>query len=115
MENPLAEQILSGTFGPADTIVVGLADGRLLFTSGRAATPTESQAHLMDYRDYCDILGVSSDATQDQIKRAYRKPARRQPNFLPIMDGWNYLVRLYRPYKEILDGTWTFPEPTPVQ
>jgi hypothetical protein len=30
-------------------------------------------------------------------------------NCLPIMDGWNYLVRLYRPRKEILDGTWTFP------
>ena len=39
----------------------------------------------------------------------------KQPNFLPIMDSWNYLVRLYRPYKEILDGTWTYPEPIPVQ
>ena len=32
-------------------------------------------------------------------------------NYLEIMDGWNYLVRLYRPREEILDGTWTFPEP----
>jgi hypothetical protein len=32
-------------------------------------------------------------------------------NCLPIMDGWNYLVRLYEPHKEILDGTWTFPSP----
>jgi hypothetical protein len=32
-----------------------------------------------------------------------------RPNCLPIMDGWNYLVRLYRPRPEILDGTWTFP------
>jgi hypothetical protein len=31
------------------------------------------------------------------------------PNRLPIADGWNYLVRLYRPHAEILDGTWTFP------
>jgi hypothetical protein len=31
------------------------------------------------------------------------------PNCLPIMDGWNYLVRLYRPRAEILDGSWTFP------
>lgn len=30
-------------------------------------------------------------------------------NSLPIMEGWNYLVRLYRPHAEILDGTWTFP------
>lgn len=32
------------------------------------------------------------------------------PNALPIMPGWNYLVRLYRPRAEILDGTWRFPE-----
>ena len=31
------------------------------------------------------------------------------PNCLPIMDGWNYTVRLYRPRPEILDGSWTFP------
>jgi Protein of unknown function (DUF1214)/Metallo-beta-lactamase superfamily/Protein of unknown function (DUF1254) len=31
-------------------------------------------------------------------------------NYLPIMPGWNYTVRLYRPRKEILDGSWKFPE-----
>jgi len=31
-------------------------------------------------------------------------------NCLPIMAGWNYTVRLYRPRKEILDGTWKLPE-----
>ncbi|MGH8036807.1 MAG: DUF1254 domain-containing protein [Stenotrophomonas sp.] len=36
------------------------------------------------------------------------------PNCLPIMEGWNYLVRLYRPRPEILDGRWTFPEAVPV-
>jgi hypothetical protein len=34
-----------------------------------------------------------------------------RPNCLHIMEGWNYIVRLYRPRAEILDGTWTFPEP----
>jgi len=33
------------------------------------------------------------------------------PNCLPITPGWNYLARLYRPRKEILDGTWKFPDP----
>jgi hypothetical protein len=33
-----------------------------------------------------------------------------RPNCLPIIDGWNYTVRLYRPRAEILDGSWTFPE-----
>lgn len=32
------------------------------------------------------------------------------PNCLPIMDGWNYMVRLYRPRAEILSGKWKFPE-----
>ena len=36
-------------------------------------------------------------------------------NCLPIMAGWNYTVRLYRPHDEILNGTWKFPEPQPVQ
>jgi hypothetical protein len=38
-----------------------------------------------------------------------------QPNFLPIVPGWNYIVRLYRPRPEILDGSWTFPEPVAVE
>jgi hypothetical protein len=38
----------------------------------------------------------------------------RVPNCLPIMDGWNYMVRLYRPRGEVLNGTWTFPEAQPV-
>jgi hypothetical protein len=33
------------------------------------------------------------------------------PNCLPTPPNWNYLVRLYRPRPEILNGTWTFPEP----
>ncbi len=36
------------------------------------------------------------------------------PNLLPIMEGWNYLIRYYRPRPEILDGTWRFPTVTPV-
>lgn len=31
-------------------------------------------------------------------------------NCLPIMNGWNYTVRLYRPRQEILNGKWKFPE-----
>ena len=30
-------------------------------------------------------------------------------NFLPIVPGWNYTVRMYKPGPEILDGSWTFP------
>ncbi|NYT39885.1 DUF1254 domain-containing protein [Sphingomonas sp. R-74633] len=31
-------------------------------------------------------------------------------NCLPIVPGWNYMVRLYRPRAAILDGSWRFPE-----
>jgi len=35
-------------------------------------------------------------------------------NCLPIMLGWNYAVRLYRPRTEILDGKWNFPQAEPI-
>lgn len=38
----------------------------------------------------------------------------KTPNCLPIMKGWNYLVRMYRPRTEILEGTWAFPGAQPI-
>ena len=35
-------------------------------------------------------------------------------NWIAIMPGWNYVVRLYRPRPEILDGSWKFPVAHPV-
>lgn len=32
-----------------------------------------------------------------------------ETNFLTVMDGWNLLLRLYRPRPEVLDGRWTPP------
>ncbi len=37
------------------------------------------------------------------------------PNCLPIMKGWNYIARLYRPRDEILNGSWKFPKPEEVK
>ncbi len=36
-------------------------------------------------------------------------------NFLPIVPGWNYIVRMYKLGPEILTGTWTFQSAQPVQ
>ena len=36
-------------------------------------------------------------------------------NFLPIVPGWNYIVRMYKPGPEILDGSWTFPSAEPAE
>ncbi|MGB5658221.1 MAG: ATP-dependent chaperone ClpB [Thermoanaerobaculia bacterium] len=41
LENPLAEKILNGTFGPGDTIHVDVADGRLVFSARRTETVVE--------------------------------------------------------------------------
>jgi len=35
------------------------------------------------------------------------------PNCLPVTKGWNYMVRLYRPHAEVLDGSWKMPEAQP--
>lgn len=37
------------------------------------------------------------------------------PNFLAISEGWNYVVRLYRPRPEVVEGRWRFPEVAPVR
>jgi hypothetical protein len=31
-------------------------------------------------------------------------------NNLPITPGWNYIVRMYQPKQEIINGTWSFPK-----
>jgi hypothetical protein len=41
------------------------------------------------------------------------KPTTKS-NWLFTPPGWNYLVRMYKPRKPVLDGTWQFPEPQPV-
>jgi hypothetical protein len=36
-------------------------------------------------------------------------------NYLRIMPGWNYTVRLYEPRAEIISGRWTFPAAVPAK
>ena len=38
----------------------------------------------------------------------------KMPNCLPIIKGWNYMARLYRPRAEILKGKLKFPEAQPM-
>jgi hypothetical protein len=35
-----------------------------------------------------------------------------EPNTIPIAEGWNYMVRMYRPRPEALSRQWTFPSIT---
>ena len=39
----------------------------------------------------------------------------KSENYLPITKGWNYVIRMYEPRKEILDGSWKFPTINPVK
>ena len=40
---------------------------------------------------------------------------KKASNCLPTVAGWNYTVRMYRPRKEILDGSWKLPGAMPVE
>lgn len=60
-----------------------------------------------------DILAEEIFASVGPWVEGVGDPA--QPNFLPIVPGWNYIVRLYRPREEILNGSWTLPQPQAVE
>ncbi|MCX6983967.1 MAG: hypothetical protein NT118_04330 [Lentisphaerae bacterium] len=36
-------------------------------------------------------------------------------NNLPITPGWNYIVRMYQPKQEIVNGSWSFPKAEPAK
>jgi len=36
-------------------------------------------------------------------------------NCVPVTPGWNYAARMYEPRAAILDGSWTFPTPQPME
>lgn len=55
------------------------------------------------------INSVTAEPNPDRSVTVHFGCGGDRPNDLPIMEGWNYLVRLYRPRQEILDGTWSFP------
>jgi hypothetical protein len=35
-------------------------------------------------------------------------------NCVPVTEGWNYVIRMYEPGQEILNGSWTFPAIEPL-
>ncbi|MBL0888712.1 DUF1214 domain-containing protein [Myceligenerans indicum] len=58
-----------------------------------------------------NITGVRND--DGTITVRFGEHPADVPNVLPITEGWNYVVRLYRPRAEIRDGLWTFPTLNP--
>lgn len=60
------------------------------------------------------VNNITSTKNSDGSTTIHFGGDTKQSNFLPIMDGWNYLVRFFQPHQEILDGSWKFPAPQPV-
>ncbi len=54
------------------------------------------------------VTGVRNDDGSITVRFGDHGPDAA--NAIPITEGWYYLVRLYRPRPEILDGSWKFPE-----
>lgn len=64
--------------------------------------PNERGAYTVN-----NITGVRNDDGTITVRFGDYPP--EVPNALPITDGWNYTVRLYRPRAEVVDGRWKFP------
>jgi hypothetical protein len=54
------------------------------------------------------ITGVPNDDGSITV-RFVTDPNDPRANAIPTPEGWNFLVRLYRPRPEVLDGTWKVP------
>ena len=66
-------------------------------------------------RDAYTVNNVTAKPNADGSVTIHFGGDASAPNAIAIMPGWNYVVRMYRPRKEILDGTWKFPEAQPVK
>jgi hypothetical protein len=78
-----------------------------------SVTVYDAQGHLLanPYEAY-SLNSITADKGADgSVEIQFGGCDGQLPNCLPVTPGWNYLVRLYRPRPEVLDGTWTFPEP----
>jgi hypothetical protein len=61
-----------------------------------------------DYESY-GVSDQSAEKSADGSITIHFGGDPRSSNYIPLTDGWNYVVRLYRPREEILSGAWTFP------
>ena len=68
----------------------------------------ETDLQMRNYVENMDAFGKFA-----HVREAYDVTTQKTPAG-PIAEGWNYTVRFYHPRKEILDGTWKFPELKPV-
>lgn len=65
-------------------------------------------------RDAYSFNNVTAKKDQDGSITIHFGGNPTNPNYLPVVPGWNYVVRLYQPRKELIEGKWKFPDATPV-
>ncbi|NVN84590.1 MAG: DUF1254 domain-containing protein [Rhodopseudomonas sp.] len=66
-------------------------------------------------RDAYSFNNVTAKKDQDGSITIHFGGDPGSSNYLPITDGWNYIVRLYQPRKVLVDGKWKFPDAKPVK
>jgi hypothetical protein len=65
-------------------------------------------------RDIYSLNSITAKKDADgSVTIQFGGDAAAAANCIPIMPGWNYAVRLYRPRADILEGEWKFPEAQP--
>ncbi len=60
------------------------------------------------------LNNITAKANEDGSVTIHFGGDSKQPNYLPISEGWNYTVRLYLPGWQIIEGNWSPPAPKPV-
>jgi hypothetical protein len=58
---------------------------------------------------------VTAKRNEDGTVRIHFGGNPKAPNYLPITDGWNYIIRCYLPGWQINEGNWSPPAPQPVE
>ena len=67
-----------------------------------------------EYNAY-SVNNITGNANEDGSFTVHFGGDPKSSNYLHITEGWNYVVRLYMPRKEVLDGSWVFPSVKPVK
>jgi hypothetical protein len=68
----------------------------------------DSRGYFPDTGQRVNVSSLTADRDDDGSVTV-RLGGDDGPNHIPLVDGWNYMVRLYRPRPEVLDGSWSFP------
>jgi hypothetical protein len=80
-----------------------------------SVTIYNADGYLEDAGGLVSVNSVTADHNEDgSVTLNFGGPDDGRPNRLGLMEGWNYIVRLYRPRPEVVDGSWSFPQVRPV-